>query len=96
MISDINFYSRNNNNVKISEGVYIYFSYLVTFLNDIKNGNINNLNIKKAYENKITNIEIELASTKRESNDINKYRKFVNILRNIVDKSEQKNNTSKD
>ena len=47
LISDINDYSHNNNKVKISEGAYIYFSDFVKFLNDIKNGKINNSNIKK-------------------------------------------------
>ena len=47
LISHINDYSHNNNKVKISEGAYIYFSDFVKFLNDIKNGKINNSNIKK-------------------------------------------------
>ena len=58
MISDINDYSYNNNKVKISDGAYIYFSDLVKFLNDIKNGKINNSNMKKAYEDNIRDIEI--------------------------------------
>ena len=76
LISDINDYSHNNNKVKISEGAYIYFSDFVKFLNDIKNGKINNSNIKKAYEDNIRDIEIKLLSTKRESNNINKYNFF--------------------
>ena len=76
LISDINDYSHNNNKVKISEGAYIYFSDFVKFLNDIKNGKINNSNIKKAYEDNIRDIEVKLLSTKRESNNINKYNFF--------------------
>ena len=71
------------------------FSDLVKFLNDIKNGNINNSNIKKAYKDNIKDIEIKLVSTKSESNNIKKYKKVFNILKNIVDKNEQKNKTSK-
>ena len=59
LISDINDYSHNNNKVKISEGAYIYFSDFVKFLNDIKNGKINNSNIKKAYEDNIRDIEVK-------------------------------------
>ena len=78
LISDINDFSHNNNNkVKTSEGAYIYFSDLVKFLNDIKNGKINNSNIKKAYEDNIRDIEIKLLSTKRESNNVNKYKIFL-------------------
>ena len=55
------------------------FSDLVKFLNDIKNGNINNSNIKKAYKDNIKDIEIKLVSTKSESNNINKYKKAFNI-----------------
>ena len=109
MISDINDYSHNNNNnnnngnnnnnnnnkVKISEGAYIHFSDLVKFLNDIKNSKINNSNIKKAYEGNIRDIEIKLLSTKRESNNVNKYIYFFNILKNKVDKNKQKNKTRK-
>ena len=55
------------------------FSDLVKFLNDIKNGNINNSNIKKAYKDNIKDIEINLVSTKSESNNIKKNKKVFNI-----------------
>ena len=55
------------------------FSDLVKFLNNIKNGNINNSNIKKAYKDNIKDIEIKLVSTKSESNNIKKNKKVFNI-----------------
>ena len=58
LVNKVYNYARENNHVIIDNINTIYFSDLISFLNDIKDGEINNSNKKKAYEDRIKKIEI--------------------------------------
>ena len=58
LVNKVYNYARENNHVIIDNINTIYFSDLISFLNDIKYGEINNSNKKKAYEDRIKKIEI--------------------------------------
>ena len=62
----------------------IYFKYLLDFLYDIKNNKINKFNKTRVYHDRIKKIENKLINTKRDSNNITKYKIFIKKLKNII------------
>ena len=92
-----NIYIYSSDSVYLGQNGYIRFNDLLRFLNDIKNGRINNSNIKKVYQDRIKKIEIKLMNTERMSDNINKYKKYINDLKDILfrrntSKKEKENN----
>ena len=54
----------------------VSFKNLFDFINDIKDGKINNLNKKKTYEDRISEIENKLFNTENNSKNVNLYKKI--------------------
>ena len=59
------------------------FKNLFDFINDIKYGNINNLNKEKAYKDRISEFENKIKNTP-EAFSIKLYKKYINKLKNII------------
>ena len=74
MIDKVGNVAIGNNIVNLDDNEYIYFRDLIDFLSDIKNNKIINFNKMKAYNDRIKGIENKLINTKRDSNNINKYK----------------------
>ena len=97
MINKIYDYAHENNVVIIDNMEKNYFEDIINFLNDIKDGKINNSNKKKAYKDRIGWIENKIINTKRDSINIKIYKMFISILRKILferntSKKEEENN----
>ena len=91
LVNEVYHYACENNYVIIDNMNEIYFSDLISFLNAIKDGKINNSNKKKAYKDRIKKIEIKLMNTKKMSDNIKKYKIFINDLKDTL----FRHNTSK-
>ena len=52
----------------------VNFKNLFDFINDIKDGKINNSNKKKAYKDRISEIENKFLNTKNDSRNVNLYK----------------------
>ena len=59
------------------------FKNLFDFINDIKYGNINNLNKEKAYKDRISEFENKIKKTP-ETFSIKLYKKYINKLKNTI------------
>ena len=97
LVNKIYDYAHENNVVIIDNMEKIYFEDIINFLNDIKDGKINNSNKKKAYKDRIGGIENKIINTKRDSINIKKYEMFISILKKILferntSKKEEENN----
>ena len=73
----------DNNIVDLGDNESIYFKDLLDFLYDIENNKINTFNKTRAYNGRIKKIENKFINTKRDSNNINKYKIFIKKLKNI-------------
>ena len=72
-------------NIIIADENKVFYDYdLIYFLEDIKSGKINNSDVKKAYNNRISRIENNLANAKEDSYNIRVYKKHINDLKNII------------
>ena len=67
-------------------GSFFRFRDLFDFLIDIKDGKINNSNIKKAYSDRISEIEDKLAYSKNKEYNTILYRRYIDILKYIISK----------
>ena len=74
----------DNNIVDLCDNGSIYFKDLLDFLYDIKNNKINKFNKTRVYNDRIKKIENKLINTKRDINNINKYKIFIKKLKNII------------
>ena len=74
----------DNNIVDLGDNESIYFKDLLDFLYDIENNKINAFNKTRAYNGRIKKIENKFINTKRDSNNINKYKIFIKKLKNII------------
>ena len=88
----------DNNIVDLGDNESIYFKDLLDFLYDIKYDQINTFNKTRVYNDRIKKIENKLINTKKDSNNINKYKIFIKKLKNIIfrlDKSDIKESSGK-
>ena len=67
-------------------GSFFRFRDLFDFLIDIKDGKINNSNIKKAYSDRISEIEDKLAYSKNKEYNTILYRRYIDILKYVISK----------
>ena len=75
----------NMSKIIIADEDKVFHDYdLSYFLEDIKSGKIDNLNVKKAYNNRISRIENNLANAKKDSYGIRVYKKYINDLKNKI------------
>ena len=75
----------NMSKIIIADEDKVFYDYdLSYFLEDIKSGKINNLNVQKAYNNRISRIENNLANAKKDSYGIRVYKKYINDLKNKI------------
>ena len=74
----------DNNIVDLGDDESIYFKDLLDFLYDIKYNKINTFNKTRVYNDRIKKIENKLINTKKDSNNINKYKIFIKKLKNII------------
>ena len=58
---------------------FVKFKDLFIFLDDIINGNINKSNTKKAYNDRISEIEYGLANAKDTNHNVELYKKYISI-----------------
>ena len=73
-----------DNIVDLANGKEIYFIDIFNFLNDIKNGKINNFNREIEYKKKFKNTEIKLENRIKYSKNIRLYEEYLNDLRKLL------------
>ena len=72
----------NMSKIIIADEDKVFYDYdLIYFLEDIKSDKINNSNVKKAYNNRISRIENNLANANEDSYSIRVYKKYINDLK---------------
>ena len=72
--------TEGDNIVDIGNNNEIYFKDLLNFLNDIRNGKINDFNKEMEYEKRLKDTEIKLEHRKEFSDYTRLYERYVNIL----------------
>ena len=73
-----------DNIVDLANGKEIYFIDIFSFLNDIKNGKIDNFNREIEYKKKFKNTEIKLENRIKYSKNIRLYEEYLNDLRKLL------------
>ena len=76
--------TEGDNIVDLGDGKGVYFRYLFNFLNDIKNGKINNFNREKKYKEKFEDTENKLGNRKKYNKNIRIYEKYLIDLKKIL------------
>ena len=73
--------TEDDNIVDIGNDKKLYFKDLFNFLNDIRNGEINDFNKEKEYNKRLKDIEIKLANRTEFSDSTRLYEKYINVLK---------------
>ena len=73
--------TEDDNIVDIGNNNKIYFKGLTNFLNDIRNGKINDFNKEKEYNKRLKDTEIKLANRTEFSDFTRLYEKYINVLK---------------
>ena len=73
--------TEGDNIVDVGNNNKIYFKGLINFLNDIRNGKIDDFNKEMEYEKRLKDTEIKLANRTELSDYTRLYEKYINILK---------------
>ena len=76
--------TEGDNIVDIGNNNKVYFKDLTNFLNDIRNGRINDFNKEMKYEKRLNDTEIKLANRTEFSDYTRLYERYINILKGYL------------